>query len=45
MKSHVHYSEGLGVLVTQVTVFNLSVISKLHWENGQLMATGKVSST
>lgn len=38
MKSHMHYSEALGVLVTQ---FNLVVISKVHWENGQFMAIGE----
>lgn len=43
MKSHMHYSEALGVLVPQFTVLNLVVSSKVHWENGQFMAIGKKS--
>lgn len=40
MKSYMHYSEALGVLVPQFTVLNL-VSSKVHWENGQFMAIGE----
>lgn len=41
MKSYMHYSEALGVLVPQFTVLNLVVSSKVHWENGQFMAIGE----